>query len=83
MNSKLLKSINFQFDKKKMFFLMIILFLLLFIFILNIYLFFLQENIDYKKQNFDYSLYGKKYAHEFDDLEFKIFLANKKKKIFY
>ena len=55
-------------------------FLLLFIFLINIYLIILQENIDYKKQNFDFNLYGKKYAHEFDDLEFKIFYANKLKK---
>lgn len=59
---------------------MIIFFLSFFIFLLNAYLLVLQENIDYKKRNFDFSLYGKKYAHEFDDLEFKIFLANKTKK---
>ena len=45
----------------------------------NVYLYLLQENFDYKKQNITFKLYGKKYSHEFEDLEFKIYSANKLK----
>lgn len=79
-NSKLLKSIYVQTVSKKLFFLLIFFFLLFFIFLINIYLFILQENFNYKKENINFNLYGKKYAHEFDDLQFKIFNANKLKR---
>lgn len=43
------------------------------------YLYLLQENFDFKKQNITFKLYGKKYSHEFQDLEYKIFSTNKLK----